>query len=170
MIRTRVEIGELSAAAPEVLARPVRSDGVAVTAAGRRLDKAGGPAMTRHLESLGELPVGSAVLTPAGDLAASYLLHLVLQSVEEPFTEVALRRALAQGFERMVDWGLRSLALPPLGTGAGGLTIEEGARVLAEVLSEHEDQGRPGFEVVVVVESDFEREAFERALDPGAGG
>lgn len=159
-----MEVGELSAADAEVLARPIRSDGAAVTAAGRRLDKAAGPAVTRHLESLGELPVGSAVLTPAGDLAASYLLHLVLQSAEEPFTEAALRRALAQGLERVVDWGLGSLAIPPLGAGAGALESVDAARVLAEALREHDQHGRLGFEVIVVVESDFEREVFERAL------
>lgn len=164
MIRTRVEVGELSAAGAEVLVRPIRSDGASITGAGRRLDKAAGPAVTRHLESLGELPVGSAVLTPAGDLGASYLLHLVLQSTEEPFTAAALRRALAQGLERLVDWGLGSLATPPLGTGAGALEVAEAARVFAEALREHDQLGRLALEVTVVVESDFEREVFERAL------
>jgi O-acetyl-ADP-ribose deacetylase (regulator of RNase III) len=160
----RVQVGDLHDADTEVVARPVRSDGTAVTSAGRRLELAAGAAVTRHLEGLGELPVGSAVLTPGGKVAAAYILHLVLQSVEEPVSDAFVRRALAQGLERVADWGLRSLTLPPLGAGAGVLEAEAAARLVADTLREHLHGGGAPLELVVRVETDYERELFERVL------
>jgi O-acetyl-ADP-ribose deacetylase (regulator of RNase III) len=104
------------------------------------------------------------VLTPGGGLRAPYLLHLVVQSSEEPVSAANVRRALALGLERVVDWGLSSLALPPLGTGAGALEPEDAARLLAEALREHERMGRAPLDVLVVVETEYERDVFARVL------
>jgi O-acetyl-ADP-ribose deacetylase (regulator of RNase III) len=97
-------------------------------------------------------------------LRAPYLLNLVLQSTEEPVSATSVRRALALGLERVADWGLSSLALPPLGTGAGALDPEDAAHLLADVLREHERIGRPSLDVLVLVETEYEREVFARVL------
>ena len=165
MKSVRVVVDELRVAATDVVARPVRSDGSAVTPAGRRLELAAGPVVAGHLEGLGELPVGSAVLTPGGDLDAGWILHLVLQSIDVPVSESALRRALALGLERVSDWGFRSLTLPPLGAGAGALEPEVAARLVVGALREHALGARDmTLDVVVCVETDYERELFERVL------
>jgi len=121
--------------------------------------------VARQLESLGEIPLGGAVLTPGGSLPVPYLLHLVVQSSDEPVSRGSVRRALEQGLARAADWGLRSLALPSVGVGAGALEAEDAARLLAEVLRAHTATGEGGLdEIVVVVENDYERDIFDRAL------
>ena len=164
MSAVTVEVGDLVDAATEVVARPVRADGAAVTSAGRRLELAAGPAVTRHLAGLGDLPPGSAVLTPGGDLAAAYVLHLVVRSAEEPLTVATVRRALEQGLARVADWGLGSLTLPALGTGVGGLEIETAAALVADVIAGADAFRASGGRVVILVDSDYEREVFTRAL------
>jgi O-acetyl-ADP-ribose deacetylase (regulator of RNase III) len=163
-----VTVGELADAETEVVARPVRADGSSVTPAGRRLELAAGPDVSKHLATLGDLPLGSAVLTPAGQLRCAYLLHLVVRSSEEPLSEGTVRRALQQGLARMADWGLRSLTLPPLGVGAGGLEPEAAATLVADVLGARglgpTTPAADGLHVEVVVETDYEHEVFSRAL------
>jgi O-acetyl-ADP-ribose deacetylase (regulator of RNase III) len=120
--------------------------------------------VTRHLAGLGDLPPGSAVLTPGGDLAAAYVLHLVVRSAEEPLTVATVRRALEQGLARVADWGLGSLTLPALGTGVGGLEIETAAALVADVIAGADAFRASGGRVVILVDSDYEREVFTRAL------
>lgn len=168
MRRVSVTVGELAEAETEVVARPVRADGASVTPAGRRLELAAGPDVSKHLATLGDLPLGSAVLTPAGQLQCSYLLHLVVRSSEEALSAATVRRALEQGLARMADWGLMSLTLPPLGVGAGGLDPEAAAALVADVLGAHGLRPTPAvsgdLHVQVVVETDYERDVFSRAL------
>jgi O-acetyl-ADP-ribose deacetylase (regulator of RNase III) len=146
----------------EALVRPVRSSGEAVTAAGRELEKAAGPTLTRRLEGLGELPVGSAVVTPGGALAAGLVIHAVVQAPEEAVSVPGVERALVNAFRRVRDWGLASVALTPLGTGAGNLEPESAARLLSDVLREAGADGE--LDVTVVVDDGYEEETFRRVL------
>lgn len=164
MSPVRVAVGDLVEAHTEVVARPVRADGAPVTPAGRRLELAAGPDVARHLAALGDLPPGSAVLTPGGELAAGYLLHLVVRSTEEPLTRATVQRALDQGLARVRDWGLRSLTLPPVGTGAGGLEVEAAAALMAEALAPDSGEGEEALDVVILVETEYERDVFGRVF------
>ena len=162
-----VRIGDLGTTQADAVVRGIRSDGAAITAAGRRIEVLAGPTVTKRLLGLGELPVGGAVITPAGDLAADFIIHAVLQSAEEPVTTHTVQRALVNALRRARDLGLESVALPPLGTGAGNLDVEESAQIVVEVLRDHlRGVGTPrSFEVLV--ESAYEEELFLRELATG---
>ena len=161
-VRIRVLRGALQDAAADALVRPVRSSGEAVTAAGRALEKAAGPTLTSRLEGLGELPVGSAVVTPGGRLTAGLVIHAVVQAPDEAVSAPGVERALVNAFRRVRDWGLTSVALTPLGTGAGNLEPESAARLLSDVLR---GTGADGdLDVTVVVDDGYEEETFRRVL------
>ena len=74
-----------------------------------------------------------------------------------------MRRGLVKGIRRMREWGIERVALPPLGVGAGNLDAEESADTMIPVLVE-ELGAMPGTSAVIVVESDYEYEVFERVL------
>ena len=59
---------------------------------------------------------------------------------------------------------MRSVAMPPLGTGAGHLGIEESAELMIPVLIEHMESNAFTEAVVVVVESEYEEDVFGRRL------
>jgi O-acetyl-ADP-ribose deacetylase (regulator of RNase III) len=159
-----VRVGDLAAAAAAALVRPITAEGEAATAAARRVELAAGPAAVDQGRRLGELPVGSAAITGAGALPATFLIHAVVRSYEEPVTAEGVRRALTNGLRRLEEWGIESVALPLLGTGAGGLDAEVAADVLGPALAEHlRERARP-LQVTLIVENDYEREAVERAL------
>lgn len=156
--------GELATVAADCILRPVRSDGAPVDAAGRRLESAAGPEVSERLAAQGDSPLGTAYLTPAGDVVASFLVHVVVQSPEDPVSLLSVRRALVNGLRRATELGMESLALPPLGAGAGNLEVEKTARLMVEVLTDHLAGGAPPRVLRLVVHSDYEEQVFQSLL------
>jgi O-acetyl-ADP-ribose deacetylase (regulator of RNase III) len=157
--------GVLSEQAREGIVRPIRSDLAPLTHAARDLIAAAGPSVEERLEQLGSLPLGSAVITPAGALPASFIIHIVTASEEDPETPHSVQRALRNGLRRAADWGLTSLAMPPLGVGAGQLDPEDAARAQLEILVDHLDEGAPPLDLTIVVAGAYEAEIFTRLAD-----
>jgi O-acetyl-ADP-ribose deacetylase (regulator of RNase III) len=167
-----VRIGELADARESALLRPIDANWGAVTPATRRLELAAGPALADQCRRLGELPVGSAVITGAGELAAEFMVHVVVRSIDEPVSPAGVRRGLVNGLRRLAEWGIESVAMPPLGTGAGNLDAEESARVMIPVIREHQLACARPLRVAIVVEGDYEFEVFRRIVadsSPRAG-
>jgi O-acetyl-ADP-ribose deacetylase len=160
----RVRVGDLGEAKTNAVVRAVRSDGEAITAVGRRLEVLAGPSVTQRLQALGDLPVGGAVITPGGDLPADFIIHAVLQSAEEPVTAHTVQRALVNALRRAHDFGLASVALPPLGTGAGNLDAEDAAQLIVDVIRDHLQTPVDPRAFEIVVESTYEQELYQRAV------
>lgn len=147
------------------LVRPVSSDISPADVAARDLVVAAGAGLEERLLRIGVLPVGGAVLTPAGTLPADYLIHIVVMSQEEPQSSFAIQRALRNGLRRAADWGLESLAVPALGLGAGSIESEAPARTLVEILYNHLDEGIPPLDLTIAVSSEYERALLSRLVD-----
>jgi O-acetyl-ADP-ribose deacetylase (regulator of RNase III) len=73
---------------------------------------------------------------------------------------------------RLVEWRIDSVALPPLGMGAGNLDAEESAQLMIPILIDHMRKEPAPRRVEVVVDSAYEHEVFGRVLAalPGASG
>jgi O-acetyl-ADP-ribose deacetylase (regulator of RNase III) len=65
---------------------------------------------------------------------------------------------------RAAEFGIPSVALPPLGTGAGQLGVEASARRMVPILAEHLAEGRAPGTFVIVTESAFDETALREAL------
>lgn len=168
--RIQVTCARLEAVPADAVVRPIRSDGAALTAAARLLEVGAGESVLSRLEAAGDLPVGGALLTPGGELAASFIIHAVLQSPAEPISLAIVRRALLNVLRRAAEWELDSIALPPLGTGAGNLDAEDAAGAMLPALLQHlEGSGHPA-RVVLVVAAGYEEEVFRRILEAVAEG
>jgi O-acetyl-ADP-ribose deacetylase (regulator of RNase III) len=153
----------------EALLRSVSSTLEPDTPFSRSLELAAGPSVSDRLKGMGDLPVGAAVITPGGELKTPFLIHVVLQSAEEPVRVKALHSALQNGLRRAQEWGLESLAVPPLGTGAGNLETEESASEMASVIIRHMKDHEHPREVVVVVSSSYEEGVFLQAVERAQG-
>lgn len=159
---------DLSSVTVEAILRPVNAGGDPVSTAGRNLETAAGEEVVERLRAGGEIPVGGAVLTPGGNLSASFVIHVVVQSADEAASAPGVRRALVNGLRRASDWGIRSLALPPLGAGPLGLDAEEAAGIVLDVLGEHLRTGVEPQTLVVAVETDFEEKVYRGRMSVAA--
>lgn len=159
VVRTSLEETETAA-----ILRPVSAEWEAVTPAMRRLELAAGPTVAEQCERQGELPVGSAVITAAGALRAQFMVHAVVRSADEAVSANGVRRALQNSLRRLSEWAIDSVAMPPLGIGAGNLDAEEAAETMLPALVEHMQTSAHPRQVEICVETDYEREAFARAV------
>ena len=160
----RVVVDDLAFLAADAIVRPATAQLEPTTPALRRLEQMGGPEFQRHLEVHIELVVGAAVVTAAGgDLPAEFVIHAVIQSRDEPISRRGVARAWRSALERAREWGFSRLTVPPLGIGAGNLSVEDAADILLSELHGLPPAAAPA-EVAIVVETDEQREVFEGVL------
>ena len=159
-----VRLGRLDEVETQALLRPVRSDFSGLTGASRRVEVGAGTEVRARLDGMGDLPVGGAVVTPGGDPLTPFIIHAVLESPEESMSLMGTRRALMNGLRRASEWEMASLSLPPLGFGVGALDAEEYATMMIDVLTDHQREGVPPSEIVIVVEAPYDEELFRRLL------
>ncbi len=164
-----LQLGILAETPATAILTPVDAERGGATPAARRVEMSAGPESLAPLQALGELPVGSATISGAGGLPAQFLIQVVVRSREEAVTRGGVRRGLQNALRRAVEWAIADVALPPLGTGAGNLDAEEAAAVMVPVLREHLRTSPYPARVCIVVESDYELDAFRQELARGTG-
>lgn len=165
----RVVLTDAETLQVEAILRPTTSALDGSSLASRQLESAAGPPLAERLQQTDDLPSGAAVITPAGDLDCSFLIHAVVQTPDEPVGEAIVRRALINSLRRAQEWGLTSLGLLPFGIGAGNLDAEASARITAEVLQEHLPAVDTLEEIVIAVSSEYESHAFRTRLAQAFG-
>src|SRR3954452_17425608 len=106
------------------------------TGVGGEIKRAGGDAIEFAAVRQAPVPLGEAIVTPAGNLAARAVIHAVSLDRERrtsgPVIEAAVRSAMA----RAREIGAASIAFPALGTGVGGVPLDEAARITVETVRE----------------------------------
>ena len=90
---------------------------------------------------------------------------MVTQSTDEPVHLDGLRSALRNGLRRAQEWGLSSLVLTPLGTGAGNLEAEESASVMVPLIQHHLKGSEFPSDVTIAVSGEYEKDVFLRAVE-----
>lgn len=161
----RVDLCGPADSGTECILRSVSSEMEPNTAQSRDLELGAGAAVVDRLRAMGSLPVGAAVITPGGNLPVPFLIHVVLQSAEEPVGREGVKLALRNGLRRAREWGLASLAIPPLGTGAGNLGAEESAEIMVPLLHDHLSRFGHPKEIVITVSNHYENDVFRRAVE-----
>lgn len=160
----RVVVDDIAFVQADAVIRPATATLEPTSAALRHLEQVGGPGLWKQLQVQQALAVGAAVVTGAGELAAEFVIHAVIRSVTEPVSAAGVRRALVSAMQRAVDWQLTRVTIPPLGTGAGNLGVEEAAQVMVDVLGQHTAVAAYPSDVAIVVENDQEKQVFEALL------
>ena len=156
---------DLALVPSDAIVRPATARLQPTTSALRRLEQFGGPEFERRLLVLNDLAVGAAVVTAAGgDLPAEFVIHAIVQSDTEPVTRRSVEVAWRSSLQRAQEWQFARLTVPPLGTGAGNLALEDAAEIMAGVLAAHVGGAALPNDVCFVVEKPEEREVFEGVL------
>jgi O-acetyl-ADP-ribose deacetylase (regulator of RNase III) len=132
-----------------------------VTASAVRLDRQAGAAFAAQRRVSTPLEAGAAVITGAGELAADYVLHVIIQDPETLTTRETVRRALVSAWERCAEWGIRTVASTPVGAGAGLLDIEEAVELMAATFPAA--AACPG-SLIIVLEREEDRAMVEAVL------
>jgi O-acetyl-ADP-ribose deacetylase (regulator of RNase III) len=99
------------------------------TGVGGALKRAGGDAIEFAAIRQAPAPLGTAVVTPAGTLAARIVIHAVSLDRDRRTSAATIESAVRSAMARAREAGVTSIAFPALGSGVGGFPLEEGARI-----------------------------------------
>ncbi len=156
----RVLVDDLAFIEADAVVRPADAQLAPASSAVVRLDRLAGPQFASLTRVATALEAGAAVVTGGGDLAAPYVLHVVIRDEQSAPAPETVRRALVSAWQRARDWGLGVVAAPLVGAGPGQLSVEEAAGLLAETFPPPGAAEHPA-ELRIVVEREDERETVE---------
>ena len=157
----RVVVDDIAFVEADAVIRPATATLEPTSSALRHLEQVGGPSLQRQSQVQQALAVGAAVVTGGGELPTEFVIHAVVRSITEPVSPAGIRRALTSALQRAVDWHFARVTLPPLGTGAGNLSVEDAAQVMIEVLARHLVAAPYPTDVTIVVENEEDKRVFD---------
>jgi O-acetyl-ADP-ribose deacetylase (regulator of RNase III) len=169
MDRTQLELvqGDITDMEVDAIVNPANEQlqlGAGVAGAIRQK---GGASIQEECNRIGSTPVGTAVMTGAGNLKARQVIHAVGPRMgegdEDKKLGSATRAALAVSDRR----GLKSIALPALSTGVFGFPMDRAARIMLTEIHRYLQGGTKLERVVVVLWDDDAFEIWKRELRRG---
>jgi O-acetyl-ADP-ribose deacetylase len=153
---TRLEVDAIANAANTELKH---GGGVAAAIA-----RAGGPAIQAESHVKAPIELGAAVETSGGEMSCRWVIHAATMELCGRTSADIIRRATASTLTRTEQLGARSLALVAFGTGVGGFSVAEAARIEAETVRAHLDAGSGLERIVFAVRGGEAAGAFAAAI------
>jgi O-acetyl-ADP-ribose deacetylase (regulator of RNase III) len=126
--------------------------------------RAGGRVVQDESNALAPIDLGEAVATSAGEMPSRWVIHAATMRLGGPTSAEVIRQATASTLAKADELGARSLALVAFGTGVGGFSVDEAARIEVGEVRRHLAEGGGLERVVFAVFGDDARRAFEEAL------
>lgn len=142
MPRVELTIADITLARVDAIvnaANPVMLGGGGVDGA---IHRAAGPALREACEAVPShngvrCPTGEARITPAGALAARYVIHTVGPRYQlDPQPRSLLRAAYRNSFQLALDWHCTTLAVPAVSCGVYGYPAGEAGQIALGVALE----------------------------------
>ncbi|MHB0999661.1 MAG: macro domain-containing protein [Armatimonadota bacterium] len=110
------------------------------------IKKRGGYRPFIELGKMGPIPFGHAVYTSAGRLPFKYIIHVAGINMFWRATEKSIRDSVRNSVEMAGKLGIKSLALPMIGSGSGGYSQADAEKIMIDTLSSIEAD----IEIVIV--------------------
>ncbi len=123
------------------------------------IKRRGGEEIEIEAVTQGPRPVGEAIVTSAGRLKARYVIHAAVMGQDLATDAEKIQAATYNALLRAHELGLKSIALPALGTGVGGFSLESAAKIMYQAVGKFL-QDHPDTSLEEVVFCLFGKEAY----------
>lgn len=127
-----------------------------------------GKVVQDQLDEIGSVAKGTAVITEAGRMKVKHIIHVNGPKFHEPDTEGILRRATEAALALAKENGLKTLALPPVGSGFYQVPLDLCVDVMVDTVAEHLKGDTSLDEVIFVALNTRERVPLEAKIQGGA--
>lgn len=128
------------------------------------IKRKGGKIIEEEAVKQGPIQIGEAVVTTAGSLKARYVIHAAGMGMDFKTDEEKIRKATRNSLKRAEEMGIKSIALPAIGTGVGGFPLEKAAEVMIGETIDFLKQAQQLERVIFVLFTDESFQAFEKEL------
>ena len=125
----------------------------------------GGPSIQAECDRIGPIAVGEAAITGAGQLAARWVIHAAGMPPGGRANEESVRASMRAALERAREHGCRTLAVPAIGAGVGGVPLQRCAEILLEEARRHLASDTPVGEIRFVLFGEPAYRVFEMVND-----
>lgn len=123
--------------------------------------RAGGPAIQEESRAKAPIGLGEAVETSGGDMPCRWVIHAATMAMDFRTDAEIIERATRSTIAKAEELGARSLALVAFGTGVGGFSLDEAARIMVGVARSHDGALE---RIIFAVHGDAAEQAFRGAL------
>ena len=131
---------------------------------GNSIAMRGGPSIQQALDEVGSLEVGESVITEAGNMKASYIIHAVGPKFMEAETPAKLKKTIVNALKKAEKKGIKQIAFPPMGTGFYCIPLDSCSRVMIESIREYLS-GKTGLsEIIICANDNMEYQTFTSEL------
>ncbi|MGD0956494.1 MAG: macro domain-containing protein [Candidatus Acidiferrales bacterium] len=97
----------------------------------------GGPSIQAECDQIGTIPVGGAAITSGGNLKARHVIHAASMQLGGQTSAHSLRSSTAHSLRIAAQNGLKTIALPAVGTGIAGFPLRECAEIMLREAAKH---------------------------------
>jgi len=101
------------------------------------IKRKGGTIIEEDAVRQGPVDVGDVVVTTAGNLPASYVVHAAVMGLDLQSSPEIVRRATLGALRRAEEMRLQSVAFPAFGTGVGRMAPKDSADAMVGALRAH---------------------------------
>src|SRR6266508_1185347 len=165
-----VERGDITDAEVDAVVNAANSElwmGAGVAGAMKRK---GGVVIEEEALRLGPIDIGEAVLTVAGNLPATHVIHAATMGKDLRTDPEKIASATRSTLALAEKHKMESIAFPALGSGVGGVPPAQSAEAMLSTVVEHVRTGKTNLQkVVFVLYQDEALKAFSDALRRLAG-
>jgi O-acetyl-ADP-ribose deacetylase len=131
---------------------------------GNAIARRGGGAIKQELDKVGSLAVTEAVVTTAGTLNASHIVHAVGPAFQEPDLVQKLRLTVMNALKRADAHGIGQIAFPAMGAGFYGVPLPVCADTMVSALAAGLAEVSGIREVILCANDNREYLAFQARL------
>ena len=101
------------------------------------IKRKGGTIVEEDAVRQGPIELGEVVVTTAGNLAASYVIHAAVIGEDLATSPDVVRRATLSALRKAEEMRLHSLAFPAFGTGVGRMPPKDAAEAMVAAIRAH---------------------------------
>jgi len=162
--RVTVVIGDITKLEADAIVNPANSQLIMGGGVAGAILRAGGNQIQKQALSRAPMQIGHAVATTAGKLKAKYVIHAPTMTRPAMAASLDSVRAATKGaLECAHQMHIQSLAFPGLGTGVGGLDLQDAANAIVEEIKSHIEAGTTIKQIALVGYNSDLAKAFEKA-------
>lgn len=158
----RIAKGDITQVSCDAIVNPANSYGYMGGGVAGAIKRKGGEEIEREVISKAPIEIGKAVATTAGKLKSKYIIHA--PTMERPAMRIDVsnvRKAVKAALELAKDLGIKRIAFPGMGTGVGGVSYEEAAHAMMDIIKDFKKY----FEEILLIDiNDQMVEAWKRNL------
>ena len=143
-----IQLGDITDAEVDAIVNAANSQLLMGTGVAGAMKRKGGTVIEEDAVRQGPIEVGEAVLSVAGNLPATHVIHAATMGPDLKTDPALIAAATKSSLALVEKHKLTSIAFPALGSGVGGVPPAESAEAMLGTLVEHLKSGKSSLQKV----------------------